>query len=614
MSNHLWTQTGGILLALVAAANAEPPPPMAYLVDNIMEPAAIRDTAARLRALGITAIQTYVTWESCEREAENAWDWSRWDETVDLLAQHNLDWVPFLIAGPAYATPGWFREGPYHVSCRCLEHGEDSKIQSLWNPHFPWWVQRFLSAFAERYGGHERLQAVNPGIQGDYGEAIYSVTGDWTQHIPGSYHNHEGFWCGDPHALEDFRAWAREKYRHIHLLNAAWETEFTDFADVAYPGRGEELAAFRAALPDASGGARRRWLDFVDWYRGAMTRFADWWLGVAREAFPNLPVYLCTGGHAPPEHGAHFAEQSRVAAAHAAGVRITNEGSDFAGNFVMTRLVASACRHYGAAFGFEPAQFEDELGILARVFNAATSGASHLTDKDYNLLDGHLDTMPPSRFPELPTRAEAVKHARPFLFRAPRPRIHAAVWHPDTSLMLEGKGFAQVAAVRDFRFFTDHDYVDETLLRAGALDRYAALVILYGNVMERTDALRIARWVERGGVLIVALQDGLVDVSRDNAPEGLLFGDAPEGRPLGQGRVLRVPSLDLAAETLNGVFEARGLPVVRPESGHAFAAQVDEGRWLLLNMEGEPATVSISVAGASGACVVPPRAIRKFAL
>jgi len=300
--------------------------------------------AARLyRSLGVTSIESYVTWESCEGKGLDQWDWSKWDQQVQILQENGLKWVPFLILSPAYSTPGWFRAGPDHVPCRCLEHEIDSKIESLWNPNLPPWIDRFLAKFAERYRETGVIESVLLGIQGDFGEAIYSVSGGgWTFEIPGEYHNHQGFWCGDNYALADFRKYAAEKYQTAERINQVWGTSFAGIGEADFPGRKEKLAEFRQRLKAGNPQDRRYWLDFVDWYRESMTRWSDWWMATTRKHFPNTPIYLCTGGNAIAEHGSDFAEQCRVAARHQAGVRITNEGSDFKVNFVITRWVASA--------------------------------------------------------------------------------------------------------------------------------------------------------------------------------------------------------------------------------------------------------------------------------
>src|SRR5690606_29660354 len=101
----------------------------------------ITDPTAHLYlSLGVTSVETYVTWQSCEPKVRGDWDWSRWDKVVTVLKRNNLKWVPFLILGPAYSTPDWFRVSKDHVPCRCLEHGIASKIESRWNPNLPKWI------------------------------------------------------------------------------------------------------------------------------------------------------------------------------------------------------------------------------------------------------------------------------------------------------------------------------------------------------------------------------------------------------------------------------------------------------------------------------------------
>ncbi len=102
----------------------------------------IRSAFACNGALGVTSIESYVTWETVEGKKEGEWDWSRWDEQVRVLKEHGLKWVPFLILGPAYSTPDWFRESSEHYGCRCLEHGIQSKVESLWNPNLPKRIDR----------------------------------------------------------------------------------------------------------------------------------------------------------------------------------------------------------------------------------------------------------------------------------------------------------------------------------------------------------------------------------------------------------------------------------------------------------------------------------------
>lgn len=557
-----------------------PPKDMFYTFGNDAD----EDTAPLYRSLGVTSIESYVTWETCERSGEGLWDWSQWDKQVKVLKENGLKWVPFIILGPAYSTPNWFRASHDHFPCRCLEHGTASKIESLWNPNLPKWIDRFLSEFAKRYGKSGVIESVLLGIQGDFGEAIYSVTGGgWTFNVPGEYHNHAGFWCDDEHALADFRKFVEARYKDVGAVNMAWGTQYASLGAVDFPGRKDELKAFRERIPKGDPKDRRRWLDFVDWYRESMTRWSDWWMETTRKHFPDTQIYLCTGGHAPPEHGSNFAEQCRVAAKHKAGVRITNEGSNYAGNFVVTRWVAAAGRHYGAYFGFEPAGTEDENGIVARIYNATASGANQLHDYNPNVV-GSRGAIEQQR-----------KHMK-YLFHVPEPVVPVALWYPNVSLTLEWSDYLSRAG--QFRDISDYDYLDETMLRTDALKRYKVLVIVRGGVMETSDARKIAEWVKGGGRLIVMDVPKLESVEATPEPETAIFGDHPDGRALGRGRVKRVQGWDALAAELRMTLVELGYPVCDMKRDGVYMTQIGPDRLFFLNVNPSDAQIEIERKGA----------------
>jgi hypothetical protein len=96
-----------------------------------------------VRGLGATSWESYVRWSAVEPEA-NQWDFGVYDAEVERLKAHGLKWVPFLILGPAYATPEWYRASEAHLPYRCLEHGTESAVQSLWNADLPSRVDAFM--------------------------------------------------------------------------------------------------------------------------------------------------------------------------------------------------------------------------------------------------------------------------------------------------------------------------------------------------------------------------------------------------------------------------------------------------------------------------------------
>ena len=325
----------------------------------------------------------------------------------------------------------------------------------------------------------------------------------------------------------------------LNRINAAWGTEYVDPAEIALPEVEipHGIEAFRADEPTAPGTfdtstpqRRRRWLDFIAWYRGAMNDLASIWMTTTRRLFPDHPIYLCTGGDAPPQQGAHFGDQCRIAASVGGGVRITNEDSRYAHNFAITRWVTSAGRFHGAYTGIEPAGGVNEFGVTCRIFNAVASGAKNLHFYAPNIVH-HRATIDAwnANFGEI---------------RLESPVLDVAFLHPDTSIMLglvpTNQVFRQVSFLRDL---TDLDYVDDDMVGAGALDRYRVLLMAHATVVEQATLDRIDAWLANGGVLVllgesdrVGRRPGL-EPGRDDRPghSGRAFGSDPgadaNGRP-----------------------------------------------------------------------------------
>jgi hypothetical protein len=562
----------------------------------------MNDSIARLyKSLGITSAQSYVTWETCEKNGEGMWDWSKWDTIVRVLKENNLKWVPFLILGPAYSTPDWFRSGKDHFPCRCLEHGQDSKIESLWNPELPKWIDRFIKAFSDRYRDSAVIESVLLGIQGDFGEAIYSVWGGgWTFDIPGEYHNHAGYWCDDPYALADFRDFVKQRYISPDKLNKAWGTNYTDFSKIDFPGRKDELTRFQEEVQSGIPAARRRWIDFIDWYRNAMTNWSDWWTGTARKYFPDVPVYLCTGGDSRPQYGSNFAEQTRIAAKYNAGIRITNEASDYKTNFSYTRWVASAGKHYNTYYGFEPAGEENERGIIARIYNATASGANQLFDYPGNITSTQ-------------NRMEVQQEHFRYLFHITEPIVPVALWYPNVSLTLKWGGFLEKSAL--LRDYTDFDFIDETMLATGALDRYKILVIIQGEVMETSDAIRISDWIRKGGYVIVMDVPKFESVEATPEPEHILFGrNGSNDWMNGEGRIKRVKDWNDLTDVLRKAMSDFKLPVCDLMRDSIFTTQIEKDRWFFLNTSSRPSAIRIIFPDSIFDASTSPNTITDFKL
>lgn len=433
--------------------------------------ASIRERLKLYREMGATSVQTYIHWRHIEPQKGQC-DWPAYDQTLEWVEEAGLRWIPFVIAGPWSETPEWAWNDPEVTLARCLEHGKQSKIPSIWCPKFKekilYWLQTFAAHFPP-----ERLGGVVLGITGDYGEAIYQVVGNW----PGCYHTHLGMWCGDPLAVADWRRFLAERYGTIEKLNQAWRT--TNHASFA------ELEPFTRRWAPGP----RAWLDLVAWYRGAMTDYADWWMGAARDVFGDTPLYLCTGGDMIPPHGSDFSAQAKIAAKHGGGVRITNEATGLPGNVYLTRLVASAGRHYGAFFSNEPAARVYPVGSLGRLFNARTSGARQVFYYGRNVIDE-----------KGPNEAWHLLHDHRAQMKPFEPCVDVAVMYPTSAMVLDEKYPIDFFMRLRERF--DYDFVDERMMVDEALDHYRILVVNSVDVAPAEVIEAIIRWVENGGILL----------------------------------------------------------------------------------------------------------------
>ena len=529
------------------------------------------EQAQLFKALSVTSVESYVDWAGVE-PAEGRWDWSKWDKQTAVLKHAGLKWVPFLIAGPAYATPLWFQNGPHSHDYRCLEHGQDCKVQSLFNPEWRLYVDRFIKAFADQYRDTGVIESLLLGVSGIFGESIYPAgkqgvvtQSGWTARLTGDYHNHFGWWAGDAYAVAQFRAAMKKHYGTIAALNEAWKTSHADFEDVA-PFVPEQAPSDRARA------------DFVEWYQQAMTDWVVFWVKTTRKYFPQTEIYLCTGGDGTPRLGADMTEQIAAIASEGAGVRITNEGSDYARNFVVTREVASATRFYKTFCGFEPASKVDERGVVARIYNATASGARQLHYYTDNVMGN----------------AAALKNFKAnAAWAVPRqPHVDAAFYlsRETWALMPDALGRAHALAVQ-LRDVADLDFMTRRSVADGYLRGHRLLVLAESPVLEPQAAAVIENWVKDGGALVVI-------AAKDELPGSRLYNQAawrdrllvakpateysPEAvkavtRVVGSGRTIY---LTADPKSVVQIAQLVGTLLEKPADGrldHRFATEVNDG-------------------------------------
>ena len=509
-----------------------------------------KEALRNLKNLGFTSVQVYVFWKDFEPEY-NKFDWSFYDREVALIKEAGLKWVPFILMGPRYAAPDWRLEQDTFVPLVCLEHNKECPIESIWNPDFHAHISRVLKAFAQHYLPMDVIESVQPGICGDYGEAIFPVVGNW----PGAYHSHQGFWCAGSDAVLDYIDYLRRKYNSIEDLNRAWSSHYKSFDEV------------KPVLRHRSD-SRTAHLDMVTWYRLAMSLYSRFWMQECKRIFgENMPCYLCTGGNEEPEHGSCFSDQAKYAAEFNSGLRLTNEGNKFYDNIVSTLYTWSACDFYGAYLGLEPVGPITRRGFRERLFGTLSYGNlqihhyyGNLYNKDCDLLINKDDWEFYMKY------AKTYNHNKSI-----------AVFYPSDRSVLDGvMPDIYNESIKHLRTMFPISLISEEMILDNALEEYDVFIMIYAESTRLSVLEKIVSWANTKGRSLVT--NGVVkdielnDVVQFNA----LFG-ITENSELAYGHI---DNKIYRTKGFNKVSEIESLHTMRSYIGLApsvtYIAKADE--------------------------------------
>lgn len=560
--------------------------------------AEIEEYGPLAKALGMTSIEGYVTWKRLEPNKEGEFDWSFYDAIVNKLREFDLKFFPLLIVGSGYALPDWFMASPENIGFKCLEHGIENAVQSIWCPTHRRHVERVLKAFGDHYGPMGVLEAVRLGPSGNYGESQYPAGGNWGPK-GAAMHIHIGWWAGDDHAHAAFRDFVQKKYGDIAALNTAWDTKLAAFDEV------------RCTLPETMLSRRHR-ADFTQWYTDSMTDWCNYWGHVVRDALPETPIYQSAGGWGFREAGTEYSAQAAGMVPIGGGIRLTNETDSYEQNVYATRLAATAARLYNIPLGYEPASSHTARGTAGRIFNTLATNGDHLFTYQGNLFGTQLSIQ------------QWVDHVPLLATRRP-PLVEVAVYYPETENQIEDAGFRHLYAwgfnprAAAVRRVVDADYLDDFLLRQGHLDKYKVLLCVWGSLVERDVQEKIDAWVRAGGTLVY-----------HNYPRGpmqTLEGDSAifqrwANGDTGAGRFVRFhgdmepPRIyeDFLRATLLGLGNLHPwtrLAIAAERPGQVYLAVQDDGHLLALNYTAQPAQVTVMD---TLALTIPPYGITRAAL
>lgn len=538
---------------------------------------ALRELAPLAKVLGFTAVESYVRWNEIESEM-GRFDFRFYDAVVEKLKQYGLKWFPLLIVGSAYSLPDWFAQSDENVGFVCLEHGLSNPIQSIWSPFHKKHVSRFVKAFGDRYEPMNVLQGVRLGPTGNYGESQYPAGGNWG-YKGQPMHIHIGFWAGDSYAKSDFQAFLQNRYTRIEDLNAKWDKTYKSFDEI---------------LPVLPNLCYSRWqrLDMARWYTKSMSDWCEWWALEARKALPHTPIDQSAGGWGFLEAGTDYVDQAKSMAKIHGGIRLTNETDSYQQNFYATRLAATAARLYGINLGYEPASSHTARGAVGRLFNTVATNGNHFFTYYPNLFDQQLAVQKWLQY-------------YPLFDSRQNPIVDVALYYPETMNQLDDGTFRHLYAwgfnprAAAIRNSVEVDYLNETLLRDGFLDRYKVLVFVWGNIIDADVEKIIDGWARKGGVVIYPShpRGDLETMDGDNAIfRRWAIGD------LGKGQFFRFPG-DMEPPSLYGDYVKSillTLPNLHPLTQWALRCQhpdsvffsvQEDGHILALNYGDREATI-----------------------
>jgi len=431
-----------------------------------------------------TTTESYLKWIDIEPEP-NQVTFKNFDRMLGYYKKYGVKWQPFLICGPWYATPYWYKESKDSHFFRCLEHDKDSGIQSIWNEKFKKVTRRFLKLVHDHYKTEiDSIDSFLLGISGDYGEAIFPCIGNFD----GLYHTHRGFWCSDSYAILDFRKHLKGKFKSIAKLNARWGTSYADF---------DQVKPF--LKKDAP--SRRALVDMVYWYRDAMLKHAEFWIKEARKLWKTKDIYLCMGGDGSAQEGQHYTAAAKLCARYKVGIRDTNSRDNF--RFLNTYQcpTAVATQFYKTYVGFESSHGSSKKFIVARMFAFIVSNAREFHEYSFQHKPAVIKNFRKFRkFMDLSFERKvdvAVFSSEPYINWL---HEHATEW--DIKAFPWGMPKKPHHLFDKLRYHFDFDLVNDSLIRNGILDNYKTLIIPGFTIIE-DDIIEIIRQRAKAGQKII---------------------------------------------------------------------------------------------------------------
>jgi hypothetical protein len=258
-------------------------------IRNSTEMQTFQNMLGEAKAIGVNAVSVDVWWGKVEKDGDQQFDWTYYDQVFDKIRQVGLKIVPILSfhkcgGGPGddcnIPLPGWLwssftAEG---LSANDLKYeSETGKIQD--DAIAPWasanttvldefreFMQAFATDFAPLADSFAEIN-ISLGPTGELRYPAYNKSDGW------NYPDRGNFQAYSRLAEKSFRDWALASFGGLNGVASRWNIQLADPNEIRVPGGG---------LPDNSGRRAQTFVDdndqvdtqygrdFIDWYNQSL--------------------------------------------------------------------------------------------------------------------------------------------------------------------------------------------------------------------------------------------------------------------------------------------------------------------------------------------------------
>ncbi len=480
-----------------------------------------------LRPFGISSVEDYPTLDVLE-PVKGRLNLEPYAANAQMC--RNLG-IAYAIYPWVHFYPAWVEKEPDFTPYTNLIDGTKCRQPSGWAPATMKLNEHFYGVLGRNF--RKQVAAVYVADCSEYGELGYP--NGYTQWLRGDPNAKKGWWCGDPYALANFRASMFQQFGSIENLGKRWGATFGLDRPVTYPP-----ADLLKSNPDPLKlkPSQRRWvLDFIYWYQDAGAWRLQNFIRHAQKAFPDKPCEIKLG---------HADESAIMGHSYSSACRILSDtprlairSTHAATSYFHVKRVSTPARFFGFKdFLTEPPGDVKPERMAERIFTDACAGVTAYFD-----------------YPPNPKAAAKAFTDNIRLLDGKAALVDVALLFPEADHYLRidrpyPPGLFECANV--IRDVADFDVIDERLIAAGALGRYAVVVVVGDPMLEEQTCSQLVAAIDGGGLRLIQI--------------------IPEKTGRAAGRFLRVDGTEVSVERSKGADKGVSLVVGKPDGDEAVAA------------------------------------------